>query len=102
MLTSRRIHLTTVRLLAPHLTRDNCAALLAEASGKRKRQVQELLARRFPQPVAAPSICKVPARSGAPVVGSSAGGPAAVGVGPTHDVGPATVTPAASVPLLPP
>jgi len=103
LLTSRRIHLTTVRLLAPHLTRDNCAALLAEASGKRKRQVQELLARRFPQPVAAPSIRKVPAREArAPVVGSSAGTPAAVGVGQTHDGSPPTVTPAASAPLLPP
>src|SRR5207237_1957602 len=54
LLTSRHINLTTVRLLAPHLTRDNCAALLAEASGQRKRQVQELLARRFPQRVPAP------------------------------------------------
>src|SRR5712691_8065762 len=102
LLTSRRINLTTVRLLAPHLTRDNCAVLLAETSGKRKRQVQELLASRFPQPVAAPSIRKVPARSGAPVVGSSARSLAAVGVGPTRDGIPPTVTPAARAPLLPP
>ena len=45
LLTSGRANLTTVRLLAPHLTRDNHEGLFAEAAGKPKRQVQELLAR---------------------------------------------------------
>ncbi len=51
LLASGRVNLTTVRLLAPHLTRKNHEELLAAACGKRKRQVQELLAAWFPQPV---------------------------------------------------
>jgi hypothetical protein len=54
------LNLTTVRLLAPHLTRENHAELLAAASGKRKRQVEELLARCFPQPPVPSSIRKLP------------------------------------------
>jgi hypothetical protein len=61
LLASGRVNLTTVRLLAPHLTRKNHERLLAEASGKRKRQVQELLARWFPKPDVASSVRKLPA-----------------------------------------
>jgi hypothetical protein len=49
-LASGRVNLTTVRLLSPHLTTENHQELLAAASGKRRRDVQELLAQRFPQP----------------------------------------------------
>ena len=42
--------LAAVRLLAPHLTPENHQELIAQASGKSKRQVEELLARLFPQP----------------------------------------------------
>ena len=75
LLASGRVNLTTVRLLAPHLTRRNHEELFAAASGKRKRQVQELLARLFPKPYIASSIRKVPARNDAPLpvpVGASA------------------------------
>src|SRR6186713_731581 len=41
MLAAGRVNLTTVRLLAPHLTRANRDELFAAASGKTKRQVQE-------------------------------------------------------------
>jgi hypothetical protein len=61
LLASGRVNLTTVRLLAPHLTRRNHEELLAAACGKRKRQVQELLAARFPQPDVASTIRKLPA-----------------------------------------
>ena len=61
LLASGRVNLTTVRLLAPHLTRKNHQELLAAACGKRKRQVQELLAARFPQPDVPCSIRKLPA-----------------------------------------
>src|SRR5713101_5342015 len=61
LLAPGRVNLTTVRLLAPHLTRKNHEELLAAACGKRKRQVQELLAARFPQPDVACSIRKLPA-----------------------------------------
>jgi len=64
LLASGRINLTTVRLLAPHLTRENREELFAAASGKNKRQVQELLAERFPKPDVASSIRKLPAPSG--------------------------------------
>ncbi len=61
LLASGRVNLTTVRLLAPHLTRKNHEELLAAACGKRKRQVQELLAAWFPQPDVASTIRKLPA-----------------------------------------
>ena len=63
LLVSGRVNLTTVRLLAPHLTPRNHEELFAAASGKRKRQVQELLAQRFPRPDVASSVRKLPAPS---------------------------------------
>ena len=68
LLASGRINLTTVRLLAPHLTRDNYTDLFAAACGKRKRQVQELLARRFPTPDVPSSVRKLPRVASAAVV----------------------------------
>jgi hypothetical protein len=61
LLVSGRVNLTTVRLLAPHLTHKNAEELFAAASGKRKRQVQELLARRFTKPDVAASVRRLPA-----------------------------------------
>ena len=73
LLASGRVNLTTVRLLAPHLTRDNHEGLLAAAAGRRKRQVQELLARMFPTPDVAASVRKLPAVGGAaPIAASTA------------------------------
>src|SRR5438132_787027 len=66
LLDSGRVNLTTVRLLGPHLTRKNHAELFAAACGKRKRQVQELLARRFPRPDVVASVRKLPAVRVAP------------------------------------
>jgi len=60
------LNLTTVRLLSPHLTDENGAELLAEAAGKGKREVEELLARRFPKPDVQDSIRKVPVRLATP------------------------------------
>jgi len=59
---------TTVRLLAPRLTNENHQELLAAASGKGKQAVEELLARRFPQPDVPARVRKVPSRTAAPVV----------------------------------
>ena len=50
MLAAGDVTLTTIRLLAPHLTTSNHAELLAAAARKGKRQIQELLAERFPEP----------------------------------------------------
>jgi hypothetical protein len=56
----RQIHLTAVCLLRDYLTPENHLELLAEASGKTKFQVQELLARRFPRPDVSSRIRKLP------------------------------------------
>jgi hypothetical protein len=64
MLASGQVTLTTIRLLAPHLTAGNHQELFAAASGRGKRQVQELLAERFPEPDVASSVRKLPAPSG--------------------------------------
>ena len=59
------ICLTTIRLLAPHLTDENHVWLLAEASHKRIEKVKELVARVAPRPDVPPSVRKVatPARA---------------------------------------
>lgn len=49
-LESGAIHLTGLYVLAPHLTADNAEALLAEARGKTRREIEALLARAFPRP----------------------------------------------------
>src|SRR4029450_7902623 len=49
LLAAGQINLTTVRLVAPHLTAGNHEELLIAACGKRKRELQDLLAPRFPQ-----------------------------------------------------
>ena len=49
-LRSRRVHLTGLRLLVPHLIAENCEEVLARAAGKSKRDVEELVARLAPQP----------------------------------------------------
>jgi 5-methylcytosine-specific restriction endonuclease McrA len=75
-LTDGRLHLTAVLLLTPWLTHDNVEGLLAEATHKTKREIEALLARRFPrsgvfswveEPVseqAAPACQLVPERVG--------------------------------------
>jgi HNH endonuclease len=61
---------TSVRLLARHLTAENHRELLAAASHRSKREVEELIARRFPQPDTPSSVRKVPERtpSSTPIV----------------------------------
>jgi hypothetical protein len=55
------VTLTAVRLLAPSLTRENHAAVLAAARHKSKREVQELIARLRPAPDVAATVRKLPA-----------------------------------------
>jgi hypothetical protein len=50
------VTLTAVRLLAPHLTADNCEALVEAAHHKSKREVLHLVACIAPQPDLAPSV----------------------------------------------
>ena len=50
------IHLTGLFLLSTHLTEDNASALLGEARGKSRRQIEELIARCLPRPDVPPSL----------------------------------------------
>jgi hypothetical protein len=50
MLAEGSLNLTSVKLLAPHLTSDNHARVLEAARGKRKSQVEEIVAGLWPQP----------------------------------------------------
>ncbi|HKC61691.1 MAG TPA: hypothetical protein VKB92_16505 [Myxococcales bacterium] len=59
---SGQVHLTGLRLLAPHLTAENHCEVLAQAASKTKREIEELVARLAPQPAVAPTIRKLPER----------------------------------------
>jgi hypothetical protein len=61
MLLSGALTPTTGRLLARRLTAQNRDELLAAAAGKSRQQVEELLARRFPQPDVPSAIRLLPA-----------------------------------------
>jgi hypothetical protein len=61
MLTKGSVNLTAVRLLAPHLTPSNHREVLESARGKRKPEVEEIVARLSPRPDVAPSVRKLPA-----------------------------------------
>lgn len=60
------VHLTTLRLLGPHLTRENCGALLDEARHRSKREVEEIVARVAPRPDVASRVRKLPGARVAP------------------------------------
>jgi hypothetical protein len=59
-----RLHLTAVRLLAPYLTPENADELLAAATHRRRPEIEQLLAQRFP-PLRAPvpTVRAIPSES---------------------------------------
>ena len=61
LLADGSVHLSAVRLLAPHLTLDNHTDVLREASHKSKREVEQIVARLQPQPDVVASVRKLPA-----------------------------------------
>jgi hypothetical protein len=61
MLEEGSVNLTTARLLAPHLTPDNHRAVLDSARGKRKGEVEAIVAGLAPRPDVPPSLRKLPA-----------------------------------------
>ncbi len=63
MLLSGSLSLTTLRMLARHLTAENHLELLVAAAGKGKQEVETLLARHCPQPDVAGSIRQLAAPS---------------------------------------
>jgi 5-methylcytosine-specific restriction endonuclease McrA len=60
LLEQSAITLTAVRLLAPHLTAENHAAVLASARHKSRREVEELIAALSPKPDAPVIVRKMP------------------------------------------
>src|SRR3954465_510337 len=64
-LRSGAVHLTGVPLLARCLTEENHRDLLAEAAGKSKRQIEEIVARLDPKPPVPGSVRKHPVRKSA-------------------------------------
>ena len=63
LLTEGAVHLTAVRLLAPHLTAENHAQVLESARGLRKAEIETLVARLAPKPDVPVSVRKLPASS---------------------------------------
>lgn len=61
-LSAGSLTLTTVGLLASHLTEANCDEVLAAATGRSKREVEALVAALAPRPDAPASIRRVPER----------------------------------------
>ena len=55
-----RIHLSAIMLIREHLTAENAEELFDLVSGKSKREIEELLARRAPRPDAKPTVTKLP------------------------------------------
>jgi HNH endonuclease len=66
LLRQGRVNLTTVRLLAPHLTDGNHQELVAAAAGKSKREVEDLLARHSPRPAIPSSVRRLPSARAVP------------------------------------
>jgi len=61
MLGAGAVNLTAARLLAPHLTPANHREVLDSARGKKKREIEEIVARLSPRPDVAASVRKLPA-----------------------------------------
>jgi len=57
-----RAHVAGLRVLVPHLTSENHADLLAQAAGKSRREIEEMVAKLAPQPPVPTVIRKVPER----------------------------------------
>ena len=54
------LHLTAVSLLAPKLTKENCAELISAARHKSADQIRQLLADREPRSAVPPAVRKLP------------------------------------------
>jgi hypothetical protein len=61
-----QLNLTGVGLLAPHLTLENVAEMLEAARGRKKAEIEEWLARRFPRSESLPMLEVLPSASPRP------------------------------------
>lgn len=59
-----RVHLSGLTVLAPLLTKENCAAMLERAEGKSKREIEELAASLAPKPDVSSRVRALPRRQG--------------------------------------
>jgi len=83
MLKDGSVNLTTVCMLSAHLTRENHLELLAAASHKSKRQVEEFIARLRPKPAVEATVRRLPA----PNRGAAAPAPVGEAAGSAHPNG---------------
>lgn len=72
MLADGRLHLSGIAKLVPHLTRENREGLLARATHKTKREIEELVAEIAPGPDVRSVVRKLPARNVAHAVAATA------------------------------
>jgi hypothetical protein len=63
LLASGSLSLTSVRLLAPHLTAENHQSVLAKARDRRRREIEALVAELAPRPDLPSTVRKVPCRT---------------------------------------
>ena len=103
-LASGAVSLTTVRMLRPHLTPENHEAVLAEASGRSRPDVLELIARLAPRPDVPSSVRRLPsaARPEVPVTSSTAPFPEAAAAGAPEQPSPILTPPQPSRPIVEP
>jgi 5-methylcytosine-specific restriction endonuclease McrA len=87
------LNLTSVRLLARHLSDGNHVEMLAAARGKSKQDVEELVVRYFPRPEVPSSVRKLP-EPRTPIQVSSE--PAAMATVPARPTGGSSAEPAAA------
>ncbi len=66
LLADGSVNLTAIRLLVPHLTKENHRSLLAEATGKGKSDLKKMVARLAPRPDVPATIRKLPAPTPTP------------------------------------
>ncbi len=83
LLAEGAVNLTTVRLLGPRLTAENHAGVLERARGKKKAEVEEIVARLSPRPDVPASVRRLPVRD-------------AVASGPPEEAAPSAAVPPAA------
>ena len=67
LIASGAVHLSALELAREHLSDENHVELLEALSGKSKREVEQLLASRFPKPDVPDRIRKLPQRGAAAI-----------------------------------
>jgi hypothetical protein len=88
LLADGSVNLTGLRLLGPHLTPDNHREVLEAARGKRKVEIQELVARLSPRPDVPSSVRRLPQPGMAPTMDAGAAETSSAAPGEAHTEAP--------------